>query len=72
MAVFIRAFRHVLHQMKVPRAVVTRNPLGRPLGAPGDRERQTMVVDAALDLLETAERGLSIVELEAPYRVPRA
>ena len=70
MAVFIEAFRHVLHQMKVPRAVVTRNPLGRPLGAPGDRERQTSVVNAALDLLETAQHGLSIVELEAPYRVP--
>jgi hypothetical protein len=70
-AIFIRAFRHVLDQMNVPRAVVTRSPLARPLGAPGDRERHRLVVDTALGLLETAVQGHTIVELEVPYRVLR-
>jgi hypothetical protein len=68
-SVYIRAFRHVLDQMNVPRAVVTRHPLGRPLGAPGDWERQELVIATALDLLENAVRGHTVVELEAPYRV---
>jgi hypothetical protein len=71
-SVYIQAFRHVLDQMKLPRAVVTRNPLGRPLGAPGDWTRQRLVVHSALELLESADRGHTIVELEAPYRVPRS
>jgi len=68
--VYVRAFRHVLDDMKVPRAVVTRHPMARPLGAPGDWERQRQVVNLALDLLESATTGHTVVELEAPYRVP--
>ena len=69
-AVFIRAFRHVAEDMKVPRAVITRHPMGRPLGAPGDVARQRQVVLAALRLLEEAHSGGSIVELPEPYRLP--
>jgi len=57
--------------MGLPRTVVTRNPMGRPLGAPGDGERQREVVMAALALLEDAVAGGSIVELESPYRPGR-
>ena len=70
-AVFIRAFRHVAEDMKVPRAVITRHPMGRPLGAPGDVVRQRQVVLAALRLLEEAQGGGSIVEWSEEYRVPR-
>jgi hypothetical protein len=70
-AIFIRAFRHVAEDMKVPRAVITRHPMGRPLGAPGDVARQRQVTLAALRLLEEAQGGGSIVELPEPYRVPR-
>ena len=64
----IRAFRHRLEAMRVPRLVVTRSLLGWTLGAPGDRERQRAVVLAALDLLEKAKQGGTIVELPEPYR----
>lgn len=70
-SVYVRSFRHVAEQMGVPRTVVTRNPMGRPLGAPGDVERQKAVVDAALDLLESAQSGGALRELEDPYRPGR-
>ena len=67
-SVFVRAFRHVAVEMGLPRVVVTRNPMGRPIGAPGDVERQQAVVDAALELLATATEGGTIVDLQARYR----
>ena len=67
-AVYVRAFRHVAEAMGVPRTIVTRHPMGRTLGAPGDPERQAEVIDAAFDLLESAEEGGALVELEHPYR----
>lgn len=70
-SIFVRAFRHVADAMKLPRVVVTRHPMGRPLGAPGDEVRQREVLLAALRLLQEARGGGSIVELPHPYRVPR-
>lgn len=67
-SVFVRAFAHVVHEMKLPRTVVVRHPMGRPLGAPGDHERQAEVVDAALDLLETATSGYTVRELDIDWR----
>ena len=69
-AIVIRAFRHVAEAMRVPRAVITRHPMGRPLGAPGDTARQREVVLTELRLLEEARPGGSIVELPEPYRIP--
>jgi hypothetical protein len=69
-AVYVRAFRHVAEQMRVPRVVVTRHPVGRPLGAPGDQARQREVVEAALSLFDIATEGPTVLELEEPYRVP--
>lgn len=60
--------RDRLAAMSLPRAVVTQHPMGRALGAPHDAERQTEVLHAALDLLETAEEGGAIVDLTAKYR----
>jgi hypothetical protein len=67
-SVFVRAFRHVAEQMRLARTIVTRHPMGRPLGAPLDHERHREVTFAALDLLERAEEPEAVVELEAPFR----
>ena len=70
-AIHVRAFRHVAEQMGLPRTIVTRHPMGRPLGAPGDEKRQMAVVDAAFDLLETAPARGAVRELKSPYRPGR-
>lgn len=67
--VAVKAFRPRLEPMKVPRLLLTPHPMGRTLGAPGDRERQRATLLAALRLLETATEGGTIVELTEPYRV---
>lgn len=54
--------------MSVPRLVSTRHPMGRPLGAPGDSERQMAVLTAALDLLESADSNGAFVELTHTFR----
>ncbi len=64
--VYIGAFAHVPRQMSVARALITPHPLGRPLGAPGDAERQLAVVEAALDLFDVAEP--TIRDFPLPYR----
>jgi hypothetical protein len=64
--VYIGAFAHVPRQMSVARALITPHPLGRPLGAPGDTERQLAVVEAALDLFDATEP--TIREFPLPYR----
>lgn len=66
--VFVAAFRHVPEQMTLPRTVITKHPMGRPLGAPGDHERHREVVRAALGLLETASATGTVIELDAPFR----
>ena len=65
-SISIGAFAHVARQMSVARALVTPHPLGRPVGAPGDGERQLDVVTAAVSLLEVATP--TIREYPLPYR----
>ncbi len=65
-SVYVRAFRHVIDEMVLPRAVVTRHPMGRPVGPPGDVDRQRAVVRAALALLGSAAER-TVVELPEPY-----
>jgi hypothetical protein len=56
--VAVRAFRHRMEELGVPRVLLTPHLMGRTIGPVGDRERQRAVVTAALDLLETAtDRG---------------
>jgi len=64
----VRSFGRVPELMGVARALITPNPMGRPLGAPNDPERQLEVVRSALALLENTAPG--IVEFDKPYRVP--
>jgi len=68
--IYIRAFEHVAHRMGVSRALITDNPMGRPVGAPGDDERQHEVVRAALELLPMPT-GPQIVHFPHPYRVTK-
>jgi hypothetical protein len=67
-SVFVRAFRHVAEVMRLPRTVITHHPMGRPLGAPGDRDRQRGVIAAALDLLDSASSGTTVVDFDEPWR----
>ncbi len=64
--VYVKSFGHIPALMGVARALVTPHPMGRPLGAPGDVERQAAVVRAALALLESTDQ--TIVEFEQPWR----
>lgn len=64
--IYIEAFAHVPHQMSLPRVLITPHPLGRPIGAPNDAERQLAVVEAALDLFDVGEP--TIRNFPLPYR----
>ena len=66
-AIFVGAFRHVAEEMKLPRVVVTRHPMGRPLGAAGDHHRHRRVAIAALELFDSAAER-TMVELPEPFR----
>lgn len=68
--ILIKPFMKMAEEMCLPRTVVTSNLLGRPLGAPGDKERQLGAIRAALTLLEESKAGGSMFELDEPYRVP--
>jgi hypothetical protein len=61
--VAVRAFQPRLQAMAAPRLVTTPYLMGRPLGLPGDRQGQRRVIEAALQLVETAQHNGSIVEL---------
>ena len=67
-SIFVESFRHVAEEMGLPRVIVTRHPMGRPLGPPGDRDRHAAVVEAALSVLETAGAGGTLIDLPEPYR----
>ncbi len=64
--VFVRSFGHLPALMGVARALITPHPMGRPLGAPGDSERQLAVVTAALELLASNQQVVS--EFPGVYR----
>jgi hypothetical protein len=54
--------------MHVPRTLIVEHPIGRPLGAAGDVERQHAVLEAAFDLAATATENGTIWELSSAYR----
>lgn len=65
--IMVRAFAHVVDEMKLPRVVLTRHPMGRPLGAAGDHKRHRHVVMTALELFDSADQA-TLVELPEPFR----
>ena len=66
-AVYVSPFRFVAEDMNLPRTLVTRHPFGRPIGPAGRPERHHDVVFAALDVLESAEHGGTIVEMPGRF-----
>jgi hypothetical protein len=67
-SVFVRAFRHVAERMALPRTLITNHPMGRPLGAAGDAQRQRLVIDAALDLLATGTSKGTMADLDQDWQ----
>jgi hypothetical protein len=53
--------------MNPARILLTPHPMGRPLSAPFDIEKQTDVLKSGLKLLEMATKGGTIVEYDKPY-----
>jgi hypothetical protein len=50
-------------KLQVPRVLVTPHLMGRTIGPVGDRLRQRHVVDAAVQLLQQADRPATIEEV---------
>lgn len=63
----IKAFEHRARELKIPRTLVVRHPMGRPMGPAHDTEKQDAVLDAALALLESAQTNATITELPQTY-----
>ena len=57
-----------LAAMCLARSLIVPHPMGRVMGAPHDVERQTEILSAALDLLESAVEVDTMVELPGSYR----
>ncbi|MGI9529467.1 MAG: hypothetical protein ACR2NG_07120 [Acidimicrobiia bacterium] len=66
--VMVKAYEHIARRMTLPRTLITPNPMGRPLGAVGDVERQAAILDAAFDVIDRADEPGTIVELATPFR----
>ncbi len=65
----VRGFRKRLEAMSPPRVLITNHPMGRPVGKPGDPDRQRQVVEAALKLIYEAKGVGAFVDLPEPYSV---
>ncbi|MDP6055330.1 MAG: hypothetical protein QF676_06250 [Dehalococcoidia bacterium] len=63
-----KVFRDRTAAMSPPRVLLTRHPMGRPVSAPFDVEKQRGVLKAGLELLDSATEGGTIIEYEKPYR----
>ena len=70
-SVYVRSFGHIPELMGLSRSLITRHPMGRPLGAPGDAQRQRAVVEAALALFEPPDQTPTqrIIEFDETYRI---
>ncbi len=66
--IMTKAFAGRATEMMVPRTLVVRHLLGRPMGAAHDVERHTDVLNATFELLESATNAGTVVELPEPYR----
>ena len=60
-------FRERMLSMNIPRLIFTHTPLGRPLGAPGNKETQSKILVASLELLASAKIGGSVIDTVYPY-----
>ena len=69
-SVGVRPLQHRIEAVGVPRLLITPQLMGRTIGRVGDRPGQRAVVDAALDLFETASRPGQIVQFAEHRAVP--
>jgi len=67
--IVVKAFRFDAENMRLPRTVVTRHPMSRPMGAAHDAARHELVLRRALSLLESAREGGTVDEIEVSYRI---
>jgi len=67
-SVYVKPFGHIPGLMGLSRSLITQHPMGRPLGAPGDSQRQRAVIEMALGLLTSDDPV--ITEFPEPYRLP--
>ncbi|MBI5492175.1 MAG: hypothetical protein HY893_04495 [Deltaproteobacteria bacterium] len=65
----ISIVRKFTEEVKAPRAVFLKWPMGHPLGEPGKKEQQMAVLRSAFKALETIKEPGTIVDL--PYRWKR-
>jgi len=66
--VMIEAFEHRAREARFARTLSTHFPMGRPLGAVHDRERQRAVLESAFNLLETATEAPTIERFGQRWR----
>ena len=59
-------YRQVADALKPPRVAYVRFPFGQPLGEPGNADQQRVIIEDALQLLNTATEPGNVVPL--PYR----
>jgi hypothetical protein len=67
--VMVEAFAHRAREAMLPRTLTTRFPMGRPLGAVHDRQRQRAVVERAFGMLESADVPGTIERFPDPWRI---
>ncbi len=65
--VAVQAFEKMLKAMTLPRVLITPHPMGRPLGPPGNSDKQRQVIKTALDLLDTSDTGGIMSYFTDPY-----
>jgi len=58
----VKAFETRMRMMSLPRVLLTPQLLGRPLGNPFDAKLQISILNAALQLLEKADRNKTILD----------
>lgn len=72
MTVMVEAFAHRAREAKIPRTLTTHFPMGRPLGAVGDRSRQRDVLEHAFGLLATATAPGAVEQYPNAWRMAPA
>jgi len=66
--IMTRAFAHRATEMMIPRSLVVNHPMGHSMGAALDAERQSEVLVAAFDVLESATASGTTVEFGPAFR----
>ena len=64
----VKAFEHRARELRIPRTLIVKHPMGRPLGAAGDATRHHEILDAAFDLAESATATGTIAEYPDSFR----